>query len=211
MILVLHEVLCSVVDTAPQHLHLSIVDGGIARPVEPLLVDVATRYLCIAFLAVRMAQMGACLIVAVGLGVVGLHIVGKPNKILRLGARQAIFAHRLHHDGIAWERARTTCTCVRIDHPIEAVVERPEHITIGQQGGLNAIAAVPPECTCEKVIVELVLIDKHIVVGAVVLHQLKPPLCFYLWFRPFSLISGNLTRHEFFLCANSHRHDGTGQ
>ena len=78
LILVLHEVLCTVVDTSPQHLHLSIVNGGIARPVEPLLVDVATRYLCIAFLAVRMAQMGACMIVAVCMRVVGLHIVGKP-------------------------------------------------------------------------------------------------------------------------------------
>ena len=98
LILVLHEVLCSVVNTTPQHLHLSIVNGGIARPVEPLLVNVATRYLCIAFLAVGMAQMGACLIVAVCIWVVGLHIVSKPYKILWFGAWLTILAHSLHHD-----------------------------------------------------------------------------------------------------------------
>ena len=175
-VVALHEVLRAVVDTRPQHLQLSVHHRPVAGPVEVLLVDVAVGNLRGRLLPLRMAEMGAGIVVARRRGVRGVHVIGQPHEVGALVAGESRLVGSLHHDGVSREVAVGAGPGAGVHAAVEAVVERPEQPSTGQLHRLHAVAAVPAQGAGEQLVVQLVLINIDVVVRAVVGHPHQVPV-----------------------------------
>ena len=78
---------------------------------------------------------------------------------------------------------------------VEAVVEAPEDIAVGQGGRLHAVATVPAKRTGEESVVELVLIDVHVVVGVIVGQVFQLPARIGMRHGPTRRVGRHLPRH----------------